>query len=69
MFNTKVELPHATSFVNILCGHKFNSRGLRCLLWKKKPSLDRNVDSEKLRTFSRKFSNIDFFYETFTIKR
>ena len=49
MFNTKVALPHATSFVNILHGHKFNSRVLPCLLWKKKPSLDQNVDSEKLK--------------------
>ena len=48
MFNTKVALPHATSFVNKLHGHKFNLRALPCLLWKKKPSLDRNVDSEKL---------------------
>ena len=49
MFNTKVTLPHATSFVNILRGHKFNSHALPCLLWKKKPSLERNVDSEKLK--------------------
>ena len=47
MFNAKV--PNATSFLNILRGHKFNSRALLCLLWKKKPSLDRNVDSEKLK--------------------
>ena len=46
MFNTKVALPHAASFVNILRGHKFNSRALPCLLWKKKPSLERNVDSK-----------------------
>ena len=37
MFNNKVALPHATSFVDILRGHKFNSRALPCLLWKKKP--------------------------------
>ena len=49
MFNTKVALPHATSFVSILRGHKFNSRALPCLLWKKKPSLEQNVDSEKLK--------------------
>ena len=48
MFNTKVALPHATSLVNILHGHKFNSRVLPCLLWKKKP-LEQNVDSEKLK--------------------
>ena len=29
--------------------YKFNSHGLLCLVWKKKPSLDRNVDSEKLK--------------------
>ena len=49
MFNRKVALPHAASFVNVLCGHKFNSCALLCLLWKKKPSLDRNVYSEKLK--------------------
>ena len=49
MFSTKVALPQATSFVNILRGHKFNSRALPCLLWKKKPSLEQNVDSEKLK--------------------
>ena len=49
MFNTKVALPQATSFVNILRGHKFNSRALPCLLWNKKPSLERNVDSEMLK--------------------
>ena len=48
MFNTKVALPHATSFANILGGHKFNSRALPCLLWKKN-SLEQNVDSEKLK--------------------
>ena len=50
MFNTKVALPRATSFVNILHGHKFNPCALLCLLWKKKPALDRNFDSEKLKT-------------------
>ena len=49
MFSTKVALRHATSFVNILRGHKFNSRAFPCLLWKKKPSLEQNVDSEKLK--------------------
>ena len=49
MFNTKVALPQATRFVNILPGHKFNSRALLCLLWNKKPSLERNVDSEMLK--------------------
>ena len=53
MFNTKVALPHATSFVNILRGHKFDSRALpcftQCTLEKKDPSLERNVDSEKLK--------------------
>ena len=48
MFNTKVALPHATSFVNILRSHKFNLRAPPCLLWKKKP-LEQNVDSEKLK--------------------
>ena len=51
MFNTKVTLPHTTSCVNILRGHRFNSRALLCLLWRKKPSLDRNVDSEKVNNF------------------
>ena len=49
MFSTKVALRHATSFVNILHGHKFNLRALPCSLWKKKPSLEQNVDSEKLK--------------------
>ena len=48
MFNTKVALPHVTSFVNILRSHKFNFRAPPCLLWKKKP-LEQNVDSEKLK--------------------
>ena len=47
--NVCFALPHAKSFVNILRGHKFNSRALPCLLWEKKPSLERNVDSEKLK--------------------
>ena len=41
MFNTEVALPHAASFVNILRGHKFNSHALPCLLWKKKPLLNK----------------------------
>ena len=49
MFSTKVALPHAKSFVNKLRGHKFDSRAFPCLLWKKKPSLEQNVDSEKLK--------------------
>ena len=62
MFNTKVALPHATSFVNILRGHKFNSRALPCLHWKKETSLEQNVDSEKLkrrlyRIFDRYFQS------------
>ena len=59
MFSTKVALPHATSFVNILPGHKFNSRALLCLLWNKKPSLERNVDSEKLK---RRLYTIFYLY-------
>ena len=47
--NVCFALPHATSFVNILRSHKFNLRALPCLLWEKKPSLERNVDSEKLK--------------------
>ena len=62
MFNTKVALPHATSFVNILRGHKFNSRALPCLRWKKETSLEQNVDSEKFkrrlyRIFDRYFQS------------
>ena len=59
MFSTKVALPHATSSVNILRSHKFNSRALPCLLWKKKPSLEQNVDSEKLK---RRFYRIFYRY-------
>ena len=58
MFNTKVALPHATSFVIILRGHKFNSRALPCLLWKKKPSLEQNVDLEKLKGDYIEFSTV-----------
>ena len=41
MFKTKVALTDATSFANILRGHKFNSGVLPCLLWKKKPLLNK----------------------------
>ena len=62
MFDTKVALPHATSFVNKLHGHKFNLRALPCLLWKKKPSLDRNVASEKLKM--RLYRIFDFYSQS-----
>ena len=49
MFNTKVALPHARSFVNILRGHKFNLRALPVFTLEKETSLEQNVDSEKLK--------------------